>query len=131
MSCIGHVNIRRDWGYRHVERVYATHCREQFQQNHRAAKNFETPSFSTYLARVNAQDRFERSRHVPDRDWPESRTQAEGNTHEASASAPAHARHTAPTDGESAGRPAATVTSRAPAPAQGPAGVGWHLDVMG
>ena len=131
MPFIGHVNIHHDWGYRRVEQVYATHCRERFRENHRAEKNFETPSFSTYLARVNAQDRFERSRHVPERVWPEARTEPQETTRAAPHNAGEQPRHTTPTDGASEDLPVEPGASRAPAPAQGPAGVGWHLDVMG
>lgn len=58
-------NTWQKWGYRKVERVFPAHCIDQFQQKYRASKSHRFRSFSTYLAFINAQDRFDRSRHAP------------------------------------------------------------------
>jgi len=127
MFPIGNANRSHDWGYRRVEQIFAAHCREQYRQKHGAPIRGSVPSFSTYLAKVNAQDRFERSRQVTPRAWPERETNDCEHTPGAGAACdpqakPTPAQPTAP--GADAARPPTP-------PAQGAAGAGWHVDVMG
>ncbi|MFA6045201.1 MAG: hypothetical protein WC718_09465 [Phycisphaerales bacterium] len=120
-------NICHITTYRHVERVCSIAAREENRQKYQHPKPHSSTYFSTYLQKINAQDRFDRS--IGEHPQFRGPGPADANPNTEASHTVSAATHKNIDPAASEPPPAAPIAAP-PDRAMGPTGTGWHIDVM-